>query len=295
MLIRETHIVPEGISAVRIKDYGLNAFSLLKSRKSVTKAIKNGEILIDGKVATTSRFVETRQTIEYVDLQTTPPQSYELEIPVVFEDNFMAIVNKPAGIEVNGNKFKTVENTLSYNLKKSTESDALLWPRPVHRLDYSTSGLLVIAKTRTAQIQLSRQFEEREIKKRYRTIIMGEIDEHGEIFTPVDNRKSHSEYQFVKSVKSLKSGILSLVDLFPHTGRRHQLRVHMASLGTPILGDKLYGHAENMLKGKGLFLAAVELNFTHPITKQPTNIKIDEPEKFKTTLEREESRWHKFN
>lgn len=295
MLIRETHIVPEGISGVRIKDYGIEAFSLLKSRKSVTKAIKNGEILIDRETTTTSRFVETGQTLEYVDLQINPPQTYELRIPVVYEDQFMAIVNKPAGIEVNGNKFKTVENTLTYNLQKSNENDALKWPRPIHRLDYSTSGLLVIAKTKTAQIELSRQFEEREIKKRYRAIIMGDIDNHGEISTAVDGRKSHSKYQFVRSVKSLKSGILSLVDLYPHTGRRHQLRVHMASLGTPILGDKVYGSADNMLKGKGLFLAAVELDFTHPITKVPTNIKIEAPEKFATTLEREESRWNKFN
>ena len=294
MIIRQTHIVPDSVKDIRIKDYAVGIFSLLQSRKGVTKAIKRGEIRLDGEIVETGRFVKSGQKIDLLDLQLTPPKKYRLKLPVVYEDEYIAVINKPAGIEVNGNKFKTIENALSDNIALSKNIDALSWPRPVHRLDYPTSGLLLIAKTHKAQIGLGEQFENRSIKKRYRAIVMGKPSETGIIEHPIDGRDSKSEFKLIKSVPSLQSTHLSLVDLWPHTGRKHQLRKHMASLGFPILGDKQYGVKGNILHGKGLFLSAVELTFIHPITKEHMNIAIDEPKKFQTTLKREKSRWEKF-
>ena len=102
-------------------------------------------------------------------------------------------------------------------------------------------------------------------------------------------------YVRIKTVRSIKNDWLSLIDLFPLTGRTHQLRIHMSKLGFPILGDKLYGTEGLILKGKGLFLSAVELTFPHPKNNKTVNIKIDEPEKFEVFLNREERRWVKYN
>ena len=214
---------------------------------------------------------------------------------MVFEDEYLAVINKPPGIEVSGNKYKTIENALSINLKPSAQPDALPWPRPVHRLDYSTSGLLLIAKTSTAQRLLGQAFEERRIHKRYCAVVMGLIPTLGTVETPIDGLNALSEYEPVLTVPSLRSGHVSLVHLFPTTGRTHQLRIHMASIGHPIVGDPKYGEDGNTLKGKGLFLASIGLRFPHPVTQQEMNICIDAPPKFNALLEREQARWDKFN
>ncbi|NQZ57961.1 MAG: RluA family pseudouridine synthase [Lentisphaeraceae bacterium] len=294
MIIKETHTVPEGVSNIRLCDYAREAFPIIPSRKGVKKAIKRGEILLNGEICNGALWVEPGQQLQLVDPQVTPPKDYKIELEVVFEDEHLAIINKGPGIEVSGNKFKTVENALAKNLKASSEKDALAWPRPVHRLDYPTSGLLLIAKTKKAQVNLGQQFEKKTIHKRYRAIIIGEIPESGDVKTAVNELKAHSEYKRVKSIDSLKSKKLTLVDLFPHTGRTHQLRVHMASLGTPILGDSLYGSDGMILRSKGLFLAAVELSFIHPFTKQEVNIEIPQPAKFDTYFEREIRRFKNF-
>lgn len=295
MLIKETHVVPDGISGIRFSDYAREVFTSIPSRKGISKAIKNGELIIDGEKRETGTWVKSGQIIEHVDPQQTKPKSYEIPLKVVYEDEHFAAIDKPAGIEVNGNKFKTIENAVQFNIKPSCEPDALKWPRPVHRIDIPTTGLLLIAKTSRAQVNLGHQFELREIKKRYRAIVIGKPQLKGYIDSTVKGFKAYSEYKLVRSVNSLKSGHVSLVDLYPLSGRTHQLRIHMSDSGFPILGDKQYGTEGLVLKGKGLFLSAVELNLKHPVTGEDISIKIDEPEKFGTYLEREQRRWEKYN
>ena len=295
MIIRETHLVPAGISKVRLSDYARTAFEPLLSRKGISKAIKRGEIRINGKTGQSGDWVETGQVIEWLDLQLRAPKTYLLPLQVLFEDEDLAVLNKPPGIEVSGNKFKTVENALSGSLTPSARPDALPWPRPVHRLDYSTSGLLLVAKTSGAQRLLGQAFEERCVHKRYAAVVMGRIPASGTVETSIADLPARSEYEPVRIVPSLRSGHVSLVHLFPTTGRTHQLRIHMASIGHPIVGDPKYGEAGNILKGKGLFLAAVELRFPHPVTRQEMNISIETPPKFAALLEREQARWDKFN
>ncbi|MDF7798897.1 RluA family pseudouridine synthase [Pontiellaceae bacterium B1224] len=295
MILRETHLVPDGISQQRLSDYARTIFEPLLSRKGISKAIKRGEFRINGQVAHSGDWIESGQTIELMDLQERPPKTYLLLLDVVFEDEFLAVIKKPPGIEVSGNKFKTVENALSGSLTPSTQSDALAWPRPVHRLDYSTSGLLLVAKTAGAQRLLGQAFEERRVHKRYCAVVMGNVPRSGTVETPIADLPARSEYEPVQTVPSLRSGHVTLVNLFPTTGRTHQLRIHMASIGHPIVGDSKYGEEGNTLKGKGLFLAAIELRFPHPATQEEINISIDAPPKFATLLEREQARWEKFN
>lgn len=286
-----THTVPAGTPRQRFSDYACTVFNVIPSRKGIKKAIKNGEFLINGAAAETGTWVQPGQIIELLETETGRVKEYRSFIEVVYEDEFLAVVNKPAGMAVNGNRFKTLQNALPFNLPQSHEPDALRSPLPVHRLDAVTSGLVIAARCRRSQVVLGQQFETRSVKKRYRAVVQGMINEGGRITSMVDGREAVTEYSPVLSVPSIKNEYLTLVDLYPQTGRMHQLRRHMAESGHPIAGDLLYGIKGNVYRGKGLFLAAVELQFAHPVTGADLNVKIDDPHKFASFLEREERRW----
>lgn len=294
MRIINTHIVPEGTVPVRFSDYALKIFTVIPSRNGIKKAVKRGEFHIDGVRAETASWIRPGQRIDLLETGKADIPVYHLEYDVIFEDDFIAVLNKPAGITVSGNRFKTVENSLGFNLKAASAEDALNRPMPVHRLDSPTSGLLLIAKTRTAQISLGRQFETGSIRKRYRAVVQGRVEDEIRIVSEIDGREARTECVPVRSVRSVKNEWVTLVDLFPATGRTHQLRRHMAENTYPVVGDKQYGTAGNVFRGKGLFLAAVELSLVHPVSKNHVNIKIDEPEKFRTFMDREERRWNKI-
>jgi len=295
MVILKEHIVPVNTVSIRLYDYAGEIFTTIPSRKALKKTIDRGEILIDGITAKTGSWVNSGQLIQLIDLELKPPKTFDFSLEVVYEDEWLAVVNKPAGIIVSGNIYKTMVNILQANIKPSKEDDALKWSRPVHRLDSQTSGLLLVAKTAHAQMSLGQQFEHKEIKKRYIAIVVGKVDSHGFINTPIDGKESLTEYSLIKAFQSLKTEWLSLVDLFPHTGRTHQLRIHMASINHPILGDKLYGINFPILKNKGLFLCSAEICFIHPKTKNKCTIKINTPSKFNIFIEKEIKRWGKYN
>ncbi|MFC1668827.1 pseudouridine synthase [Spirochaetota bacterium] len=294
MTVIKTHTVPDDIVEVRFSDYAREVFTGIPSRNGIKKAIKRGDLRIDGEACKTGTWIKPGQVIDLIHSDKNKPKVYLLNLDIIYEDEHLAVINKPAGIEVLGNKFKTVENALPHNIVPSTDENALTRPMTVHRIDMQTSGLLVIAKTAPAQIELGRQFEKRQVKKRYSAIVIGKADEHGQITKPIEGREAYTEFALIKNVRSLKNDWLSLVYLYPHTGRTHQLRIHMADSGFPILGDKIYGKEGTVLKGKGLFLSSVELSFTHPVKGVPVNVKVDEPKKFQTFLDREERRWGKY-
>ncbi|MEM9991827.1 MAG: RluA family pseudouridine synthase, partial [Bacteroidota bacterium] len=232
--------------------------------------------------------------LECVDLALPPPEPYRLSLEVVYEDDWIAVVNKPSGLVVSGNQFRTLENALLHNLLSSKQPDALRAFRTAHRLDAPTSGLVLIAKTASVRVELGKLFEERRIHKRYQAIVIGKTAAVGDITSPIEQKEAYSKYECVKCVPSLRNQYLSLLNLYPTTGRTHQLRIHLASIGHPIMGDKQYGKAGEIMKHKGLFLAAVALEFQHPITTEHLQITIDMPHKFKSLLTREERRWHNW-
>lgn len=295
MIIKETHWVPAGVEGIRLSEYARTAFSSEFSRKGISKALKRGEILLDECLGKSGDWVSAGQRLDWIDLQRNLPKTYRLPLEVVFEDDCLAVIQKPPGIEVSGNKFKTVENALMGSVTPSTSTDALRWPRPVHRLDYSTSGLLLIAKTMQAQVSLGKSFESRCIRKRYCAVVTGSLLTDGQVNDPIGGASACSEFRPIKEVKSLYNGTLTLVDLEPITGRTHQLRIHMANMGHPIMGDQKYGVPGHVLRGKGLFLSAVELCFPHPLTQKEIDICVPIPHKFTALLQREQIRWDRYN
>ena len=292
MIILNTHIVPANSNRVRLSDYGMGIFPQIPSRKGFKKAIKNGRIYVNGTKGETGTWIETGQKIELIELDKKPPKIYQLDLAVIYEDEQIAVIHKPAGIVVSGNQFHTIQNALLYNLRVSSAVDAFQLPRPVHRLDHATSGLLLIAKTTSSNIHLSQQFEKKTIQKRYQAIVIGQLaTPKGLIITKIEGKEASTKYEVIETVPSLKTKYLSLLNLYPLTGRTHQLRIHLANLGHSILGDKLYHQDAPLLKGKGLFLAAVELTFEHPVNRQTMNFMLDAPEKFTYRLGQEERRW----
>ena len=279
-----------------MQDYAPKIFyNYIPSNSGVKKAIKRGQILVNGIIGKTATWVNYGQVIELLESSITIPKIFECKLPVLFEDDFMAVINKPAGLTVSGNQFKTVTNALPFNLFKSTQKDALPFPLPVHRIDNQTSGILLIAKTKTAQIELGKQFENRTVLKKYCTIVIGNIHVNQKIETPIASKTAATSFEIIKIVKSLKFKELSCLKVTPKNGRTHQIRIHLASINHPILGDKIYGNSEFNHKGKGLFLCASEIEFLHPKTFKTIHLKVAIPHKFKSMLVRERRRWNTYN
>lgn len=139
----------------------------------------------------------------------------------------------------------------------------------------------MVGKTSRSIRVLNKLFKDRAIKKTYYAVTIGEMKTEGNITTEVDKKPSKSNYKVQQSVSSKRFGQLNLVELEPFTGRRHQLRKHLSGIGHPILGDKDYGKESLILNGKGLYLHAYSLKFTHPFTKQDLYLKDEFPENFK--------------
>lgn len=292
--IKSTHIIEQVKTEFRFSSYCEQYISVIPSKKGVKKAISKGELRLNGEKVEGGRWLKEGDVITLVDLERTPPKEYHLKLDIVFEDEHLAVIFKPAGISVSGNQFKTIQNALLYNILPSKEIDALDWPLPVHRLDNQTSGLLLIAKTKLARIKLGQAFEEKTIYKKYQAVVIGKSNHSGEINSDVDDKSSQSFYNLLDVVPSLKNDFLSLIELEPKTGRTHQLRIHCASIGHPILGDKLYGNEGMILKNKGLFLCATTISFKHPFTQKELTFSVPTPHKFLKRMENEKRRFSDF-
>ena len=281
MELKETHIVPKLENTIRFQEYAVGIFKIIPTKSGIKKAIKRKLIFINGNLASTSKYISGNEKIElFQPKDTTTFKKLELDIEVLFEDDYLAIVFKPSGILVSGNKFVTIANGLSKNLIKSTQYDAVK-PQPVHRLDYPTSGVLLVGKTRSSINTLSKIFKNKEIKKTYFAITIGKMDAKGILNFNIDTKNATTEYEVLKSEPSKRFKYLNLVKLKPKTGRKHQLRKHLYTISNPILGDKEYYLKNSILKGKGMYLHAYSLDFRHPITEEKIIVCKELPKKFK--------------
>ena len=294
-MILHSFFVPFLSERMRIFDYVcVHLSGVFPSNNGVKKAFKNELILLNGKIALSGEWLAEGDKVEVKAQDLSAFKILPLKLEVLFEDEFMAVIHKPAGFPVSGNYYKTIQNALPYNLSISNQEDALILPRPVHRLDKLTSGLLLVAKTRIAQINLGRQFENQQISKIYAALVKGKLQGEGKVDTPIDHQQAKTLYKSVRVEQSLSYTDVSMVELQPKTGRTHQLRIHMAELGHPIVGDAVHD-SEKVLKGKGLFLTACKVSFIHPVNGLYQSFEISLPSKFDAFLKREKRRWKKFH
>lgn len=247
------------------------------SRTFIQRLILNNAVLVNSAHAKPHVKVDPQDTISVEFPELSAPTIFPEAIPlrIIFEDEDILVIDKPAGLTVHpgaGNKSGTLANALcSHTPQLSTVNPAR--PGIVHRLDKETSGVMVAAKTNAAHLNLAKQFAKHTIKRKYIAIVRGvvELDE-GIIDLPIGRHKrdfrrlavSFSEagrYALTryKVIKRLSDS--TVLELTPKTGRTHQLRVHLAHIGYPILGDSKYGKAYEFSR---LALHAQELGFYHP-------------------------------
>lgn len=259
----------------------MGLFSSCATKSALKKILNKGLIRVNGEKATTATFIHGGEEIELIKEEISEPEhQLEYELHVLYEDEHLAAIYKPAGIAVSGNKFKTVANALEQNLSKSNLPD-ICHPQPAHRLDYPTTGVLLAGKTSSGIRALNLMFEEKEIEKSYLAVAIGEIKKlKGDFDEAIDDKEAFTSYEVLDSVISERFGFLNLVLLQPATGRRHQLRKHLSSRGNAILGDADYSLEGLLLKGKGLYLHAYSVEFTHPFTKENLTIQAPIPKKF---------------
>lgn len=251
------------------------------TKSALKKALKKQCITVNNAIATTATIIHGGESLQYFDQEEAPPNK-KLVFPlnVLFEDQYLAVIHKPAGILVSGNSFKTIANALPQNIQRSDLPDATT-PQPAHRLDYATTGLLLVGKTSSSIRALNALFEDKKVMKIYYAVTIGNMKVQGEITSTIDEKKSKTTYSVIQSVASKKFGSLNLVKVIPQTGRRHQIRKHLSGIGNPILGDKDYGIKDRFLHGKGLYLHAYSLDFVHPFTKEDIYVEDELPKRFK--------------
>lgn len=277
----EIHKVDIVVNRPRLSDYCIGLFELIPTRKGVKKAIQKGQVMLNDRKGSTGDFVNTGDVITlHVQQQITSTQSNLIRLKVHYEDDSLAIVEKPAGIVVSGNQSSTLEKLLPLFLNMSKLDDALHLPQAIHRLDFPTTGLLLVGKTYNSVRILNKMFEDRAIAKTYHAIVIGRIIASGKIDNPVDGRSAVTRFEKLHELESIKYDRLNLIRLSIETGRKHQIRKHMLSLGNPILGDKQYFIEGKISYGNGLYLHASSLRFVHPYTNEEMIIASDLPKKF---------------
>ncbi len=261
-LIEEVQ-VPDPPPDVRL-DYA--AAALLEGIASPTAARKRrqaGRLLLNGLVPERAGEVRPGDRIGLLGALEVRVQS-ERTIPVLYKDEHLAVVHKPAGLRTTGAGRGTLVACLPGNLGPSAAKDALDHAHPVHRLDDRTAGLVLVARSGRAAVGLGRALQERRVQKRYEAVVLGRLEGSGRIDLPIDGRPAASRYAVLQHCPSRRFGWLSLVSLWPETGRTHQLRLHMAALGHPLLGDGEHDGGRDNVLNKGLWLFALELLFEHP-------------------------------
>ena len=261
------------------------------SRSTWQKFIASGYVYVNGAPETSGKRVlgeDDEVTVHLPDL--TPEQQ---ELPIVYEDEHVVVFNKPAGVLTHSKGVVNEEFTVAdYMRPLQAEVDETNRPGIVHRLDRDTSGIIIAAKDTETKRLLQKQFQDRKAKKTYLAIVAGRpkldearidlpIERHPK--KPATHRVGANGKPAVTTYKVLASnGRFSVVELKPETGRTHQLRVHLAYLGAPIVGDRLYGSEKSPI-GR-LCLHAKSLEITIPVSQRRT-FDAEPPEDFQRLID----------
>lgn len=261
----------------------LDAFLALRqstvSRSRIQRLIEGGQVTVDGRPSKPSLRVVTGQTVvlELPDPTPTRLRPQQIPLSVVHEDEGIIVIDKPAGMAVHpapGNEDCTLANAILAHSPDLEGIGGELRPGIVHRLDKDTSGLIVVAKNERAHANLSEQFKQRTVKKVYLGLVHGHLSPPEAIIEAPLGRHPHDRQKMAIVKKGRPASTryrvdrvfrqASLVQVRTQTGRTHQIRVHLTSIGHPIVGDSIYGRADPELDRH--FLHAHDLGFRHPET-----------------------------
>lgn len=274
-LIKNIIVKNLSVGRIRASDINPDLFLNIDSHQGLKKALKKGLIRRQGQILESGNFIYEGDAIEeYCSFKNT--KQYKLDLEVLYEDEHLAAVNKPPGIESSGNQHRNLANALSSNLKKNSFE-----PKLAHRLDYLTSGVILIGKSARALKRLNESFSSTEIEKQYLAVAIGDLPKEISLNYKVDEKEALTHFKKINSIKSQKYGHLNLLIASPQNGRRHQIRKHLFENGTPVFGDKTYYLNDKISKGNGMYLHAWKVSFKHPIDQLRLDIEAPIPKKFK--------------
>jgi 23S rRNA pseudouridine1911/1915/1917 synthase len=275
------------------------------TRSQIQKYITVGNVFVNDEIIRQSYRVKTgdRILVRIAEKQTEGLIPEPVLLEVLYEDLYLVVVNKPNGMVVYpaaGHSHGTLMNALSYHCRNLSAPGGPLRPGVVHRLDKDTSGIMVIALDEKAYYSLSEQFRQRTITRRYLALVFGNISKDTGVIDSIIGRSESDRKKMSTRVRRGKEavttwrvierfGIATLVEAKLGTGRTHQIRVHFASIGYPVLGDRTYGRkveVEGKMKGKRMvkitfprqMLHAGILGFTHPVTEEYLEFSVPVPE-----------------
>lgn len=310
-----TYSVPEDAAGQRL-DAWLAAQMTGVSRERVKLLLTQEKVHLDGETPRASHRLRGGETVEVLGDPTPKPlKAFAEDIPlrIVYEDEDLSVIDKPAGMMVHAGagatEAGTLVNALLHRYRTLSSTGGELRPGVVHRLDKQTSGLIIVARNDAAHARLAEMFSRRQIKKTYIALVHGALkQDRGTIDEPIARdlvrrtrmttrreagaRRAVSHYTVLRRIRS-RFGAFSLVSVRIETGRTHQIRVHLASIGHPVVGDTLYGAparipdasprkkndpAPETLALRRNFLHAAELEFAHPSTGKPLHLESPLPQ-----------------
>lgn len=279
------------------------------SRSQVQRLIKDGQVTIGERVLTKpSDLLQPGTELTVVmpppDLSDAAPE--DLPLDILYEDAQIVVVNKAAGMVVHpaaGHASGTLVNALLHHVQDLSGVGGTMRPGIVHRLDKGTSGVMVVAKTDAAHQELARQFQDREVEKEYVALVWGLVHNRTRIEAPI-GRDPHDRQKMTTRARRSRAAVtrvtwalhlpgVSLIRVAIHTGRTHQIRVHLSSIGHPVCGDAMYGgiprriapHLKALSSLQRPFLHAERLVFTHPTEGRRMEFEAPLPDDLALVLE----------
>lgn len=272
------------------------------TRAQVQKMIKDGDIKLNGTSVKASYRIEGGEEFSVTIREKEAPNltPYEIELDVRYEDEYLLVVNKPAGLVVHpsfGHKKETLVHALLARGDKYSDVNGVFRPGIVHRLDKETSGLLIVCKNNEVHNKIAKLLKKREITRRYTALVRGKVREEAGV---IKTYLTRSKDNFKKMANTPATGKLAishfkvkerfkgymLLEVELETGRTHQIRAHLEFINTPIVGDALYGLKKDPLYSKGQLLHASYLAFTHPYTGELVEVSAELPDYFTKILRR---------
>ena len=292
-------------AGARIDSYLASAIEGL-SRSAAQHLLEDGAVLADGKPVVKKYKLTGRETLSVVlpEPEETLPEPENIPLDIVYEDEDVLVVNKPVGMVVHpapGHHSGTLVNALLYHCGEHlSDLNGELRPGIVHRIDRDTSGLLLVAKNNEAHAFLAAQLEDHTVSRVYDAVCVGGFrEDSGIVDAPIGRHHTDRKKMAITETGRRAVTHWEVIERYPgfthvrchlETGRTHQIRVHLAHIGHPLLGDTIYGAKKPVAGLAGQCLHASELSFLHPRTKQMMTVTCPLPEWFQKVLRRLENR-----